>query len=190
MAKVKTVWYCTSCGNEYAKWMGQCPACGEWNTMVEEPKAASSAKAASPARTRPYVATEKDAKPQPLSQIDMSEESRFSIGIEEVDRLLGGGMVRGSMILIGGEPGIGKSTLILQSALNINKKVLYISGEESDTQIRLRAERIGINNPDCLIYTEIDIDKMKGDVIVTTRTSYEDGEDGGCYYRLEMIRKH
>lgn len=155
MAKAKTVWYCTSCGNEYPKWMGQCPACGEWNTMVEEPKAASSAKAAAPSRTRAYVSTEKDARPQPLSEINMSEESRFSIGIEEVDRILGGGMVRGSMILIGGEPGIGKSTLALQIPMNCPRiKTLYVSGEESLRQLKLRAQRLGSDDCDCLVLSE------------------------------------
>lgn len=155
MAKAKTVWYCTSCGNEYPKWMGQCPACGDWNTMVEEPKAAPSGKAAAPSRTRGYVSTEKDARPQPLSEISMSEESRFSIGIEEVDRILGGGMVRGSMILIGGEPGIGKSTLALQIPMNCpDIKTLYVSGEESLRQLKLRAQRLGSDECDCLVLSE------------------------------------
>ena len=156
MAKAKTVWYCTSCGNEYPKWMGQCPACGEWNTMVEEPKAAPSGKgAAASVRSRAYVSTEKDARPQPLSQISMSEESRFSIGIEEVDRILGGGMVRGSLILIGGEPGIGKSTLALQIPMNCPElKTLYVSGEESLRQLKLRAQRLGSDECDCLVLSE------------------------------------
>ena len=155
MAKAKTVWYCTSCGNEYPKWMGQCPACGEWNTMVEEPKAASSGKAAAPSRSRGYVSTEKDARPKPLSEISMSEESRFSIGIDEVDRILGGGMVRGSMILIGGEPGIGKSTLALQIPMNCpDIKTLYVSGEESLRQLKLRAQRLGSDECDCLVLSE------------------------------------
>lgn len=155
MAKAKTVWYCTSCGNEYPKWMGQCPACGEWNTMVEEPKAVSAGKASAPSRSRAYVSTEKDARPQPLSEISMSEESRFSIGIEEVDRILGGGMVRGSMILIGGEPGIGKSTLALQIPMNCpDIKTLYVSGEESLRQLKLRAQRLGSDECDCLVLSE------------------------------------
>ena len=155
MAKAKTIWYCTSCGNEYPKWMGQCPACGEWNTMVEEPKAASAGKASAPSRSRAYVSTEKDARPQPLSEISMSEESRFSIGIEEVDRILGGGMVRGSMILIGGEPGIGKSTLALQIPMNCpDIKTLYVSGEESLRQLKLRAQRLGSDECDCLVLSE------------------------------------
>ena len=155
MAKAKTVWYCTSCGNEYPKWMGQCPACGEWNTMVEEPKSVTAGKAAASGRTRAYVSTEKDAAPKPLSEISMSEESRFSIGIEEVDRILGGGMVRGSMILIGGEPGIGKSTLALQIPMNCpDIKTLYVSGEESLRQLKLRAQRLGSDECDCLVLSE------------------------------------
>jgi DNA repair protein RadA/Sms len=123
--------------------------------MVEEPKAASSGKAAAPSRSRAYVATEKDAKPQPLSEISMSEESRFSIGIEEVDRILGGGMVRGSLILIGGEPGIGKSTLALQIPMNCpDLKTLYVSGEESLRQLKLRAQRLGSDECDCLVLSE------------------------------------
>jgi DNA repair protein RadA/Sms len=123
--------------------------------MVEEPKAAPSVKAAAPSRTRGYVSTEKDARPQPLSEISMSEESRFSIGIEEVDRILGGGMVRGSMILIGGEPGIGKSTLALQIPMNCpDIKTLYVSGEESLRQLKLRAQRLGSDECDCLVLSE------------------------------------
>lgn len=155
MAKVKTVWYCTSCGNEYPKWMGQCPACGEWNTMVEEPKAAPTAKAAAPSRSRAFVPAGKDSVPQPLSQISMTGESRFSIGIEEVDRLLGGGMVKGAMILVGGEPGIGKSTLALQIPMGCHDiKTLYVSGEESLRQLKLRAERLGSDGSDCLALSE------------------------------------
>ena len=155
MAKVKTVWYCTSCGNEYPKWMGQCPACGEWNTMVEEPKSVSAGKAAASSGSRAYISTDKDARPQPLSEISMSEESRFSIGIEEVDRILGGGMVKGSMILIGGEPGIGKSTLALQIPMNCSGlKTLYVSGEESLRQLKLRAQRLGNDGCDCLVLSE------------------------------------
>jgi DNA repair protein RadA/Sms len=123
--------------------------------MVEEPKAAPSGKAAAPSRTRGYLSTEKDARPQPLSEISMSEESRFSIGIEEVDRILGGGMVRGSMILIGGEPGIGKSTLALQIPMNCpDIKTLYVSGEESLRQLKLRAQRLGSDECDCLVLSE------------------------------------
>lgn len=155
MAKVKTVWYCTSCGNESAKWMGRCPACGEWNTMVEEPKEAkapSSSGAAS--RNRAFIDTGQ-AKPQKLSDITFSEDNRFSICINELDRVLGGGLVEGSMVLIGGEPGIGKSTLSLQIPLRCsNLRTLYVSGEESPKQIKLRAERLGGSGDECLVLSE------------------------------------
>ena len=155
MAKVKTVWYCTSCGNESAKWMGRCPACGEWNTMVEEPKAKESAGGGAVAsRSRAFIDTDQ-AKPQKLSEISFSEDNRFSICISELDRVLGGGMVEGSMVLIGGEPGIGKSTLSLQIPLRCsNLKTLYVSGEESPRQIKLRAERLGGSGDECLILSE------------------------------------
>ena len=148
--KIKTVWYCTSCGNESAKWMGRCPACGEWNTMVEEPKAPKAASGASSAasRARAYIDAS-DAKPTRLREIDLSRDNRFSVGIGELDRVLGGGMVEGSMILIGGEPGIGKSTLSLQIPLCCQDlKTLYVSGEESPKQIKLRADRLGGSHDD------------------------------------------
>jgi len=154
MAKVKTVWYCTSCGNESAKWMGRCPACGEWNTMVEEPKAKESASSAVSSRNRAFIDTDQ-AKPQKLSEISFSEDNRFSINISELDRVLGGGLVEGSMVLIGGEPGIGKSTLSLQIPLRCSTlKTLYVSGEESPKQIKLRAERLGGSGDECLVLSE------------------------------------
>ena len=153
--KIKSVWYCTSCGNESPKWMGRCPACGEWNTMVEEPKAPKNASGGGvAARQRAYIDAS-DARPQRLREIDLSSDNRFSIGIEELDRVLGGGMVAGSMILIGGEPGIGKSTLSLQIPLCCKDlRTLYVSGEESPKQIKLRAERLGGSDDDCFILSE------------------------------------
>ena len=151
--KIKTVWYCTSCGNESSKWMGRCPACGEWNTMVEEPRAEKAGGGAA-GKTRAYISTQ-DAKPTKLSEISFSEDNRFSIGIGELDRVLGGGMVEGSMVLIGGEPGIGKSTLSLQIPLSCKDlRTLYVSGEESPKQIKIRAERLGGGNDNCLILSE------------------------------------
>ncbi len=153
MAKEKTLWYCTSCGNESAKWMGRCPACGEWNTMVEEPK--RDKKQAAAHRGRAFLATESDARPLTLDEISLSDENRFSIGLEEVDRLLGGGMVQGSMILLGGEPGIGKSTLALQIPLvGRGLRTLYVSGEESPRQIKMRALRLGGDASSCTILSE------------------------------------
>lgn len=155
MAKIQTVWYCTSCGNESAKWMGRCPACGEWNTMVEEPKAAKEHKSGGvAARSRAFIATA-DARAEKLSEVRYSDENRFSIGIAELDRVLGGGMVEGSMILIGGEPGIGKSTLSLQIPIQCKDlRTLYVSGEESPKQIKLRAERLGAEAGECLVLSE------------------------------------
>lgn len=149
MVKTKSVWFCTSCGNESPKWMGRCPACGEWNTMVEDTVATGKRQSASvqvPGASR---------KPMPLSQIDSSQEARISLGNAEMDRILGGGLVEGSLVLIGGEPGIGKSTLSLQIPLHCpHLKTLYVTGEESARQVKLRAARIGGDDSDCLIYSE------------------------------------
>lgn len=164
MVKVKTVWFCSSCGNESAKWMGRCPACGEWNTMVEEPKASGRSSGGASGgssggglagRYRAIIASQ-EAKPMPLGEISFTDESRFRIGIDELDRVLGGGLVEGSMVLIGGEPGIGKSTLSLQIPLHCNGlRTLYVSGEESAKQIKLRAKRLGGDtDSQCLVLSE------------------------------------
>ena len=151
--KIKTVWYCTSCGNESPIWTGRGPACGECNTMVEEPKAVSAS--SKPSRNKAYISTETDARPQPLNNISIDAENRVSIGITEFDRVLGGGIVEGSMILIGGEPGIGKSTLSLQIPLQCPAlKTLYVSGEESPKQLKLRSQRLGGDDSNCLILSE------------------------------------
>ena len=147
--KLKSVWYCSSCGCESPKWMGKCPSCGEWNTMVEAPKESGSKGA------RATIAGESGRKPKALKEIDYSSEDRISLRIGEVDRILGGGLVRGSLILIGGEPGIGKSTLSLQIPLACPElKTLYVTGEESEKQVKMRAERLGGDNSGCLIYCE------------------------------------
>ena len=148
--KTKTVWFCKECGNESPKWMGRCPACGEWNTMVEE-KVATGKKTAAAAVSVPGSGH----KPMPLSHIDSSVENRISLNNGEVDRILGGGLVEGSLVLIGGEPGIGKSTLSLQIPLHCpDLKTLYVTGEESAKQVKLRATRIGGDDSNCLIYSE------------------------------------
>ncbi len=158
MAKVKKAWFCTACGNESAKWMGKCPACGEWNTMVEEIVSKEAAGGAT-SRNRSFLET-LSSKPMPLSQIDTGIETRITLGNSELDRVLGGGLVLGSMILIGGEPGIGKSTLSLQIPLSCSHlKTLYVSGEESARQIKLRGERLmrKASSPmpeNCLILSE------------------------------------
>lgn len=147
--KTKTVWFCTSCGNESPKWMGRCPACGEWNTMVEETVATGKER-----RTSSNVPG-KGRRPTPLSEIDSTSENRISLNSSEMDRILGGGLVEGSLVLIGGEPGIGKSTLSLQLPLMCpSMKTLYVTGEESEKQVKLRAARIGGDGSNCLIYSE------------------------------------
>ena len=149
-AKMKTVWFCKECGNESPKWMGRCPACGEWNTMVEETVATG--------KKQPVNAVSVPGaghKPMQLSHIDSSVETRISLNNAEVDRILGGGLVEGSLVLIGGEPGIGKSTLSLQIPLHCNGlKTLYVTGEESARQVKLRAARIGGDDANCMIYSE------------------------------------
>ena len=145
MAKSKTVFYCTSCGNETSKWQGRCPACGAWNTIeehIEKPIPSGRAKKAPVGISK---------TPQRLSEVASDREIRFSTGMGELDRVLGGGAVAGSLVLVGGAPGIGKSTLLLQicNSLCAERKVLYISGEESERQLKLRAQRIGVA-PDSL----------------------------------------
>lgn len=148
--KVKTSWFCTSCGNESPKWMGRCPACGEWNTMVEE-TVATGKRQSSGSRDIPGGSS----RPMKLSEIDSTSENRISLNNGEVDRILGGGLVEGSLVLIGGEPGIGKSTLSLQIPLHCGGlKTLYVTGEESAKQVKLRAARIGGDDSNCLIYSE------------------------------------
>ena len=151
-AKPKSLWYCTSCGAEAPKWMGRCPACGEWNTMVEAP--AEKAPKSPAGRTRGLLSATA-AVPQRLDEVSGAEELRFRLGNGELDRILGGGMVEGSMVLIGGEPGIGKSTLSLQIPLQCGGlSTLYVSGEESLKQIKLRAQRLGGNAENCLVLSE------------------------------------
>lgn len=153
MAKAKSSYFCQSCGYESAKWLGKCPSCNQWNTFVEEIVEKSSAKVPS---WKTSSSTHRSNVPSQVSTIISSTEKRLSTSDQELDRVLGGGLVTGSVTLIGGEPGIGKSTLMLQLALNIeNKKVLYISGEESEQQIKMRAERItSTPRADCYILTE------------------------------------
>lgn len=156
MAKKTAVFYCQSCGYESAKWMGQCPGCREWNTFVEEP-VEKTTKASS------KMGYGKAAIPVPIKEISGSEDERVSSGINELDRVLGGGIVKGSLILIGGDPGIGKSTLLLQVTRNLSKtlkKVLYVSGEESLRQIKMRADRLGSDFENLLLLSETNLDDI------------------------------
>jgi len=150
MAKVKTVFYCTACGNETAKWQGRCPACGAWNTIeehIEKPAPIGRAK---------ETGFHAGKAAQRLCQVSSEDEIRFSTGMGELDRVLGGGAVIGSLVLVGGAPGIGKSTLLLQicNSLCAGRKVLYVSGEESEKQIKLRAQRIGVAPEELYILSE------------------------------------
>ena len=168
MAKVKTAYFCQNCGAQSAQWKGQCSACKEWNTLVEE--------TISPASEAPVVGTttlQTKKKAQKLDEINFETETRIDTRDQEFNRVLGGGLVPGSVILLGGEPGIGKSTLLLQIALSLGKKVLYVSGEESEKQIKLRADRIQSNQENCYVLAEtktdligLQIESVQPDLII------------------------
>ena len=169
MAKVKTSFFCQNCGNQFSKWQGQCTACKEWNTIVEEiiqtPEKSDWKSATS--------AVKKVSKPLKINEIDLSEDARLNTQDEEFNRVLGGGLVPGSLTLLGGEPGIGKSTLLLQIALKLPYKTLYVSGEESQKQIKMRAERINPKSENCYILTETktqnifkQIEELEPDIVV------------------------
>lgn len=181
MAKgTKTLFYCKECGNESSKWLGQCPVCHEWNTFVEAEVTKSSQKVEKALMER---------KPSHLSEIQMEEEKRISTHMEEMDRVLGGGIVRGSLVLVGGDPGIGKSTLLLQTCHRLcadDLSLLYISGEESLQQIRMRADRIGEFNDHLALLAETNLEiidgvirKEKPDIVIidSIQTMYSDGVD-------------
>ncbi|MBQ9701079.1 MAG: DNA repair protein RadA [Lachnospiraceae bacterium] len=160
MAKGKsTAFFCKECGYESAKWMGQCPGCKEWNTFVEEPVAKTKSKGLTSSVLSGGV-----AKPSPVSEITLDEEDRIQTSIGELDRVLGGGLVKGSLVLVGGDPGIGKSTLLLQACKHLSsagRKVLYISGEESLKQIKLRANRLGQFSDNLLLLCETNLQRME-----------------------------
>ncbi len=157
MAKsVKTVYFCSNCGAESSKWVGRCPECGEWNTFVEERQAVGKSK--SPSR---FATGTLNGTPTKVSEIEARQEERIAMPSGELNRVLGGGIVPGSIILIGGEPGIGKSTLVLQNMLRIrSRKVLYVSGEESQQQIKMRADRIGGGTGECYILGETSLENI------------------------------
>lgn len=158
MKATKTAWFCTSCGAQAPKWQGRCPACGEWNTMVEE-KIVSEKKSKTLA---PSSHSGRRARPQLIHEIEIDEEPRIKMPSAELNRVLGGGMVAGSLVLIGGEPGIGKSTLVLQNILSIrSRRILYVSGEESARQLKMRADRIGRPNDNVYIVCETSLQNIK-----------------------------
>lgn len=156
MVKIKTVYVCSNCGNDSPKWLGKCPICGEWNTYVEESINTSAVK-----NKASDIFESVKAKPLKIKEVVAGEDPRIDLQDEELNRVLGGGLVPGSLVLLGGEPGIGKSTLILQTVLNLKKiKTLYISGEESSRQLKMRADRINANNEDCYILCETNLEQI------------------------------
>lgn len=202
MSKQKNVYVCQECGAESPKWIGRCPSCNNWNTYVEEIKVTGQS------NSRLTVNHDKtQTKPLPFDKVETINFSRITSDIKEFDRIIGGGIVPGSFILLGGEPGIGKSTLALQLALTSKKKILYISGEESAGQLKLRAERLNKTNPECLVYNETNLEEITVqiknqipamvivDSIQTVYTSMIESAPGSvsqvreCAARLLMIAK-
>ena len=182
MVKAKTVYLCTECGNETPKWQGKCPSCGQWNTLqehVEKPAVAGRPKAVGVGNVR---------TPKKLNEVDCDHEVRFTTGMGELDRVLGGGAVSGSLVLVGGAPGIGKSTLLLQicNCLCADRTVLYITGEESEKQLKLRAQRIGVSPESLYILSEtrlsdiLDaVNTVKPDILIvdSIQTMYQESND-------------
>lgn len=178
MAKVKKAFFCRNCGHEAAKWLGCCPACGEWNTFTEEIIKKESSSSSS------VVARITSLRPQLIRDISELEHKRIDLSNEEINRVLGGGLVRGSLLLLGGEPGIGKSTISLQIAMHSHGlRTLYVSGEESPQQIKMRANRLGGDNDNCLVYCETlleniinQIEETKPDLVIvdSIQTIYTD----------------
>ncbi|MGO1751384.1 DNA repair protein RadA [Psychroflexus halocasei] len=189
MAKTKTLYYCQSCGAQYAKWQGQCNACKEWNTLAEEIVEKKTSKPSWDSHTQDSPLKRKQ-KPTRIADIKVSAIQRMETKNEEFNRVLGGGLVPGSVTLLGGEPGIGKSTLLLQLSLQFNDKVLYVSGEESQQQIKLRAERISDKENNCYILSETktqhifkQIGEVQPDVLIidsiqTLHTDYVESSPG------------
>ncbi len=170
--KSKTMFYCTECGNELPKWAGQCPACKAWNTIVEQP---AESKRKSPSAAAAVGERRGIARPRRMDEVETTRELRFATGMSELDRVLGGGAVQGSLVLVGGAPGIGKSTLMLQICHNLCRfaQVLYVSGEESERQIKLRAERLGVKGEALYLLAETNledvveaVDQLKPDVLI------------------------
>jgi len=159
--KIKTVFYCTECGNETPKWQGKCPACGAWNTIVERPPEKAAKKSGTGLVKSSGLSVALN-KPKPMAEVELTNELRFQTGMGELDRVLGGGAVQGSLVLVGGAPGIGKSTLMLQICDHLCRfsKVLYVSGEESERQIKLRAERLNVHGENLYLLAETNLEHM------------------------------
>ena len=164
--KSKSQYVCTECGAVSAKWFGKCPSCGEWNTLEEQEPAAAPSAGSKFNKTPPVLPIREKALSFPIDSVDIKDEPRSKTGIGEFDRVLGGGLVKGSVTLLSGEPGIGKSTLLLQicGVLSDTYRLLYVSGEESPSQIKLRAKRLGISNDNILLYTETDINEILAEI--------------------------
>ena len=187
MAKVKTAFFCQSCGTQYAKWQGQCNACKEWNTIVEE---IIQKEEKQTWKSSSLIEIKRSSKPLKVNEIDSTKEVRYNTGDNELNRVLGGGLVPGSLTLLGGEPGIGKSTLLLQISLRLPYKTLYVSGEESQKQIKMRAERIENHSENCFILTETktqnifkQIEEIQPEVVIidsiqTLQTEYIEASAG------------
>lgn len=193
MAKQKTVYCCTECGNETPNWAGKCPACGAWNTLTEMKLDARGSRRAGPARS---FGTQQARK---ISELDPGDELRFSTGVAELDRVLGGGAVEGSLILVGGAPGIGKSTLLLQMCglTAPDRTILYVTGEESERQLKLRATRLGVDKAEVYVLAETDldnilasIDELKPDlVIIDSIQTVSDGEVLSAPGSISQVRE-
>ncbi|MDD7085630.1 MAG: DNA repair protein RadA [Clostridiales bacterium] len=164
--KAKTIFYCTQCGNETPKWQGQCSACGSWNTIVEQPSTAKVKRGS----VKSAIQMGPARKPKLVAEMTLDQEIRFPTGLAELDRVLGGGAVQGSLVLIGGAPGIGKSTLMLQICNELCKsaKVLYVSGEESERQLKLRAQRLGVGEMELYLFAENNLEQVVAAVEETT----------------------
>lgn len=162
--KLKSVFVCSECGFESAKWNGVCPSCGQWNTMLEEVKESTGKNKSSAVSFSPS-----DISEVSVEKIDINEETRYKTGLKELDRVFGGGIVKGSLSLLGGTPGIGKSTLLLQicNYLDKNLKILYVSGEESKRQIKMRASRLGVHNDNLFIMTQTNLNHIKAEIEYT-----------------------